>query len=73
MAYHLRHLHTPHDVDNIIHSEQEHVVIIWFGSDGDRTCMVMDEILQSVASAVKKFATIYVVDIKRSTRFQQYV
>jgi len=69
MSYLLKHLHTPQDVDKTIEENTEHVVIIRFGSDGDSTCMVMDEVLASIANLVKNFATIFLVDIKEVTGF----
>jgi len=69
MSYLLKHLHTPEDVDKIIKEDTERVVIIRFGSDGDSTCMVMDEVLASSASLVKNFATIYLVDIEEVNGF----
>jgi DIM1 family U5 snRNP protein len=69
MSYLLQHLHSPQDVDYIIFTEKERVVVIRFGSDGDSTCMVMDEVLKSIANEVKNFATIYLVDIKEVPDF----
>jgi U5 snRNP protein, DIM1 family len=63
MAYLLPHLHTGWDVDQAIVNEEDRVVVIRFGRDADKTCMVQDEVLASIAEKVKNFAVIYVVDI----------
>lgn len=44
-------------------SEEDRVVVIRFGHDEDSTCMMMDEILYSIAEKIKNFAVIYLVDI----------
>jgi len=69
MSYLLQHLHTPQDVDATIQEDKEHVVIIWFGYDGDSTCIIMDEVLSSIANSVKNFARIFLVDIKEVDGF----
>mmetsp|Transcript_24401 Transcript_24401/g.68571 ORF Transcript_24401/g.68571 Transcript_24401/m.68571 type:complete len:143 (+) Transcript_24401:239-667(+) len=63
MAYLLPHLKSGYAVDQAIVKEEERVVVIRFGSDTDKTCMLMDEVLSGIAEDVKKFAVIYVVDI----------
>lgn len=63
MSYLLPHLDSGWAVDQAILSEEDRVVIIRFGHDYDKTCMVMDEVLCSIAEDVKNFAVTYVVDI----------
>ncbi|KAJ8759333.1 hypothetical protein K2173_006853 [Erythroxylum novogranatense] len=63
MSYLLPHLHSGWAVDQAILAEEQRVVIIRFGHDWDQTCMEMDEVLASVAEAIKSFAVIYLVDI----------
>jgi len=63
MAYLLPHLNSGYDVDQAIVQEEDRVVVIRFGRDGDATCMVQDEVLASIAEKVKNFAVIYLVDI----------
>eukprot|EP00474_Spongospora_subterranea_P008556 CRZ09014.1 hypothetical protein [Spongospora subterranea] len=63
MAFMLPHLTSGWAVDQAILSEEERVVVIRFGHDDDRTCMLMDETLFGIAEKVKNFAVIYVVDI----------
>lgn len=63
MSYMLPHLESGWAVDQAILSEEDRVVIIRFGQDEDKTCMVMDETLYSIADLVKNFAVIYLVDI----------
>lgn len=42
---------------------------IRFGHDADETCMIMDEVLFSIAERVKNFAVIYLVDITQVPDF----
>ena len=63
MSYMLPHLKSGWDVDQAILNEEERVVVIRFGHDWDKVCMLMDEILYAIAEDVSKFAVIYVVDI----------
>ena len=63
MSYFLPHLKNGWEVDQAILSEENRVVIIRFGHDWDRDCMIMDETLYKVAEDIKNFAVIYLVDI----------
>jgi len=63
MSYMLPHLENGWSVDQAILSEEDRVVVIRFGHDEDPTCMVMDEVLYSIAEQIKNFAVIYLVDI----------
>ncbi|CUM66304.1 uncharacterized protein PRCAT00003966001 [Priceomyces carsonii] len=65
----LPHLHTGWHVDQAILSEDERLVIIRFGKDYDRECMIMDELLFSIAEKVKNFAAIYLCDIEEVPDF----
>lgn len=62
MSYLIPHLNNGWEVDQAILSEEERVVIMRFGTDGDATCMLMDEVLASVIDKLKNFAVIYCVD-----------
>ena len=62
MSYMLPHLKSGWDVDQAILNEEERVVVIRFGHDWDKICMLMDEILFAIAEDVSKFAVIYLVD-----------
>ena len=63
MSYLLPHLRTGWAVDQAILNEEERVVLIRFGHDWDKTCMLMDEVLCELAEEVKLFCVVYVVDI----------
>ena len=71
MAYMLPHLGSGYAVDQAIVEEQERVVVIRFGHDYDRDCMIVDEVLFSIAEKVKNFAVIYLVDITAVPDFNQ--
>ena len=71
MSYLLPHLHTGWHLDQAILSEEDRVVIIRFGRDGDETCMRQDEILSNVAEKIKNFAVTYLVDIDEVPDFNE--
>lgn len=58
-------------VDQAILSEQERLVVIRFGRDGDEECMRQDEVLYKIAEKVVNFAVIYLVDIDEVPDFKQ--
>ena len=62
MSFLLPHLDNGWEVDQAILSEEDRVVCIRFGSDANKDCMQMDEILVKCAEAVQNFAKFYVVD-----------
>ncbi|KAL5698631.1 Thioredoxin-like protein yls8 [Ranunculus cassubicifolius] len=55
----LPHLNSGWAVDQAILAEEDRLVIIRFGHDGDRTCMDMDKVLANVADAVPDFNVMY--------------
>ncbi|CBK24389.2 uncharacterized protein [Blastocystis hominis] len=69
MAYFLPHLHTAYAVDRAIQDETEKLVVIRFGHDNDRQCMLVDETLWKIADLVKNFVVIYLVDITEVPEF----
>jgi DIM1 family U5 snRNP protein len=71
MSYFLPHLTNAWQVDQAIVTEEERLVVIRFGHDWDPICMIMDEVLYSIAEKVKNFAVIYVVDITQVPDFNK--
>lgn len=71
MAYLLPHLHTGWDVDEAIVEEMERLVVIRFGRDWSKECMIMDETLYGIAEKVKNMAIIYLVDIDEVPDFNK--
>ena len=81
MAYFLPHLHSAYAVDRAIQDETEKLVVIRFGHDNDRQCMLVrfflylvtniqqDETLWKIADLVKNFVVIYLVDITEVPEF----
>ncbi|SCU88211.1 LAMI_0D09208g1_1 [Lachancea mirantina] len=59
----LPHLQTGWHVDQAIVTEEKRLVVIRFGRDWDKDCMLMDELLYSIAEKVRNFAVIYLCDI----------
>ena len=71
MSYLLPHLQTGWAVDQAIVNETDRVVVIRFGHDSEKTCMLQDEVLASITDVVKNFAVIYVVDITQVPEFNE--
>lgn len=69
MAYLLPHLNNGWEVDQAILSEEDRVVVIRFGNDYDKDCIIMDETLSKISELVQNFAIIYLVDIKKVNDF----
>ncbi|CCE61319.1 hypothetical protein TPHA_0A02370 [Tetrapisispora phaffii CBS 4417] len=67
----LPHLHTGWHVDQAIVTEKERLVIVRFGKDTDKECMLMDEILYSIAEKVRNFAVIYLCDTTEVPDFNE--
>ncbi|EGV65730.1 U4/U6-U5 snRNP complex subunit dib1 [Yamadazyma tenuis] len=67
----LPHLHTGWHVDQAILSEDDRLVVVRFGRDYDRDCMIIDELLYGVAEKVKNFAVIYLCDIEEVPDFNE--
>jgi DIM1 family U5 snRNP protein len=67
----LPHLESGWAVDQAILSEEDRVVVIRFGHDSNKTCMVMDEVLYSLSEDVKNFAVVYLVDISLVPDFNE--
>lgn len=66
----LPHLRTAWHVDQAILSEDERLVIIRFGKDGDPDCLRQDDVLARIAENVKNFAVIYLCDIDEVPDFR---
>ncbi|KAK1767801.1 mitosis protein dim1 [Phialemonium atrogriseum] len=58
----LPHLHSGWHVDQAILSEEERLVVIRFGRDGNPDCLRQDDVLARIANQVKSFAVIYLCD-----------
>jgi DIM1 family U5 snRNP protein len=71
MSYLLPHLRSGWEVDKAIVAEEKRIVVIRFGTDGDSTCMQMDETLASIADDVKNFAVIHLVDFNEVPDFTE--
>ena len=65
----LPHLHSGWHVDQAILSEEDRLVIIRFGRDGDPDCLRQDDVLSRVAEKVKNFAVVYLCDNQEVSDF----
>ncbi|CCF59488.1 hypothetical protein KAFR_0H00790 [Kazachstania africana CBS 2517] len=70
-TYLLPNLRTGWHVDQAIVTETEKLVIIRFGIENSKECILMDELLYSVSEKVKNFATVYLCDITKVTDFNE--
>lgn len=64
-------LRTGWHVDQAIVTETKRLVVIRFGRKNDRQCMIMDELLSSIAKRVRNFAVIYLCDIDEVSDFDE--
>lgn len=58
-------------VDQAIVTEKERLVVIRFGQENDKQCVLMDDLLYSISGKVKNFAVIYTCDITRVPDFNE--
>jgi len=69
MSYELVYLESGWHVDQAILSEDDKVVAIFFGRDGDSDCMKMGDTLGKVQELVMNYATIYYCDLNEVPDF----
>ncbi|KAH3686800.1 hypothetical protein WICPIJ_002222 [Wickerhamomyces pijperi] len=67
----LPHLNSGWHVDQAILSEDERLVVIRFGRDWDKDCMLMDELLYEITPLVSNFAVVYLCDIDKVPDFNE--
>ena len=60
---------TPYSVDLAIRTNIPYVIVVRFGKENTPDCVEMDAALQRIASKVRSFAEIYLVDIQRITDY----
>ncbi|KAL4225985.1 Thioredoxin-like protein 4B [Mactra antiquata] len=65
-------LKTKQDIDNVIRSTEELVLVLRFGRDDDIVCMQLDHILSKCVDDLGKMAKIYTVDIDSVPVYTQY-
>ncbi|KAK6457905.1 mitosis protein DIM1-domain-containing protein [Scheffersomyces xylosifermentans] len=65
----LPHLRTGWHVDQAILSEDDRLVIIRFGREEERDCMIVDELLFRISEKIKNFGVIYLCNIDRVPDF----
>ena len=61
----LPNLRTGWHVDQAILAEDDRVVVLRFGREEETACMIIDELLYSIADKVKNFAVIYLVNLDK--------
>ncbi|CAD1809361.1 Spliceosomal protein DIB1 [Candida parapsilosis] len=65
----LPNLRTGWHVDQAILAEDDRVVVLRFGREEETACMIIDELLYSIADKVKNFAVIYLVNLDKVPDF----
>ncbi|XP_053462192.1 thioredoxin-like protein 4B isoform X3 [Nycticebus coucang] len=60
------------EVDQVIKSTAEKVLVLRFGRDEDPVCLQLDDILSKTSSDLSKMAAIYLVDVDRTPVYTQY-
>eukprot|EP00835_Amoeboradix_gromovi_P005994 NODE_632_length_5775_cov_0.216702.p4 type:complete len:143 gc:universal NODE_632_length_5775_cov_0.216702:4087-4515(+) len=69
MSYLLYQLTNAWQVDQAIVSEESKLVVLRFGHNEHPDCLIMDDILSSIAERIKLFAAIYLVDTRQVPDF----
>ena len=69
MSFLLYQLTNAWQVDQAILSEEDRLVIIRFGQNEHPDCLLMDNLLSSIAERIKLFAVTYLVDIRQVQDF----
>ncbi|XP_020383646.1 thioredoxin-like protein 4B [Rhincodon typus] len=72
MSFLLPKLQTKKDVDHIIKTVAERVLVLRFGRDQDPVCLQLDEILSKTAHDLSKMAAIYLVDVDSVPIYTRY-
>jgi len=67
----LTHLENGWQVDQALQHEQDKLVLIRFGRDHDTECMLMDEMLASIAPRIQSWCEVYVVDKEKVPDFNK--
>ncbi|MES1918880.1 Thioredoxin-like 4A [Bonamia ostreae] len=69
MSFTLQHLNNGWEVDQAIVSEDDRLVVIRFGRDYDKSCMLVDRALEKIVEKVSNYAAIYLCDIEKTPDF----
>ncbi|XP_038054143.1 thioredoxin-like protein 4B [Patiria miniata] len=72
MSFLLPKLTSKKEVDQVIKTTEDLVLVLRFGRDTDLVCMQLDEILSKTAHDVSKMATVYCVDSDSVPVYTQY-
>ncbi|XP_019731913.1 thioredoxin-like protein 4B isoform X2 [Hippocampus comes] len=60
------------DIDDVIKTVAEKVVVLRFGRDEDSVCLQLDEILSKTAHDLSNMASIYIVDVEKAPVYTRY-
>ncbi|XP_056268220.1 thioredoxin-like protein 4B [Pseudoliparis swirei] len=72
MSLFLPKLECKKDIDEVIKSVVEKVVVLRFGRDEDSVCLQLDEILSKTAHDLSNMASIYIIDVDKSHIYTRY-
>lgn len=72
MSFLLPKLTSKKEVDQVIKSTAEKVLVLRFGRDEDPVCLQLDDILSKTSSDLSKMAAIYLVDVDKTPVYTHY-
>lgn len=72
MSFVLQTLNQKSEVDNVIKSVAEKVLVLRFGRENDLGCLQCDDILAKTAQKLRNMAEIYLVDVDKVPVYTQY-
>ncbi|CAJ0962057.1 unnamed protein product [Ranitomeya imitator] len=72
MSFLLPKISSKSDVDHVIKTTAEVVLVLRFGRDDDPVCLQLDNILAKTSHDLSKMAAIYLVDVDKVPVYRQY-
>lgn len=71
-SYVLQHLGSKQEIDNVIRSTEDVVLVLRFGRDDDPVCLQLDHILAKSEEELVKMAKIFAVDVDSVPVYTRY-
>lgn len=72
MSFFLPKLESKREVDDVIRSTEDIVLVLRFGRENDSECLKLDDILAKTAPELAKMASIYTVEVDKVPVYCQY-
>ncbi|KAJ8302215.1 hypothetical protein KUTeg_021202 [Tegillarca granosa] len=73
MSFFLPKLESKREVDDVIRSTEDIVLVLRFGRENDSECLKLDDILAKTAPELAKMASIYTVEVDKVPTKQDFI